>query len=57
MDHNTIEMAKDAAWVGGISVPLWIINPTWIPPVILWGGLIVVTIRVALAIRDWRRRK
>lgn len=56
MNHNLVEGMKDGAWISAISLPVWVIDPQWIPPVLLWGGLIVLAIRVALAIRDWYRK-
>lgn len=52
------ETAKDAMLIGpGIVIPAWIADPQWIPPVLLWGGLVVLAFRLALVVRDWRRGK
>ena len=51
------EVAKDAMWIGSVSIPVWIADPQWIPPILLWGGLLIFVIRLAISIRDWFRKK
>ncbi len=51
------EAAKDGAFLGGIAIPAWIMDPTWIPPLLLWGGLAIMVLRGVVAIRDYRRSK
>lgn len=57
MNEHVVEVAKDGAIVGTITLPLWVSDPTWIPPLLLWGGLAIMVLRGIVAIRDYRRSK